>query len=369
MNSLHWRSTLHPALAAAMLLGLAIWLVILYRRQRAQHSAVRAAALVLPKVVIAIFVMLACFDPVWRMIRDPDASEKIAVLVDVSSSMGVRDAQDATRATRGARLLDEFRGNLGSAVECDIREFDREVRPYERGQSGAEELRDTDLGTCLVTMADKPDISGYLGVVVVTDGGDELVQNVRLPNVPVYITGVGTDPEGWDDIAVAELDAPAVVERESEFTVSADVVVRRASPGFAPRSSAVQVVLEEQTEEGWLVRSTERIDLGTDRQRVELTAESPAEQMICDYRLRVEPLAGELSAMNNVRTFSVEVGKDRLPVLLFAQEVGWDFGTVRRELARDPSLALTTLFRISTERFVIQDNRQEGDQVLEAGFP
>jgi uncharacterized membrane protein len=106
-----------------------------------------------------------------------------------------------------------------------------------------------------------------------------------------------------------------------------------------------------------------------ERQRLELDTESPAERGPRDYRLRIDPLDGELSVLNNVRIFSVEIGKDKLPVLLFAQEVDWDFGTVRRELARDPSLALTTLYRISEDRFMIQDNRQEGDQVLEAGFP
>jgi hypothetical protein len=106
-----------------------------------------------------------------------------------------------------------------------------------------------------------------------------------------------------------------------------------------------------------------------DRQRLELNVESPEQRGPRDYRLRIDPLDGELSALNNVRIFSVEIGRDKLPVLLFAQEVDWDFGTVRRELARDPSLALTTLYRISEDRFVIQDNRQEGDQVLEAGFP
>jgi uncharacterized membrane protein len=118
-----------------------------------------------------------------------------------------------------------------------------------------------------------------------------------------------------------------------------------------------------------LVRSAAPIDLKMDRQRVELNVRSPAEQGQRDYRLRIDPLERELSALNNERHFPIEVGRDKLPVLLFAQEVGWDFSTVRKELARDPSLALTTLFRINEDRFVVQDNRQEGDQALTAGFP
>jgi uncharacterized membrane protein len=369
MGTLYWQSPVPPLLAAALMLGMGVWLVILYRRQRAQHSLRHTAALVLPKAAAALLVMLAYFDPVWKVVRNPDVGEKIAVLIDDSSSMQVPDAKDGPRAVRAVKLFEDLKSKLGSAVAWDAYEFDQQVRPYKGGGSPTEPMRETDLGMCLATMADKPDISKYLGVVVITDGGDEAIQNARLPQAPVYIAGVGSDPEGWDDVAVASLDAPAVVETQSKFTVAAEVVIRRGSKGLAPKQAQAQVLLEEHSANGWLVRASGQIDLRMDRQRVELSVESPAERGPRDYRLRIDPLEGELSALNNVRVFSVEIGRDKLPVLLFTQEVDWDFSTVRRELARDPSLALTTLFRISEDRFVVQDNRQEGDRVLEAGFP
>ena len=369
MGTLYWRSPVPPVLAASLMLGMGVWLVVLYRRQRAQHSLRRTAALVLPKAAAALLIMLACFDPVWKVVRNPDVGERIAVLIDDSSSMQVPDAKDGARAARAAKLFEELKNRLGSAIAWDVYEFDQQVRPYKDGGSPTEPMRETDLGMCLATMADKPDISKYLGIVIITDGGDEAIQNARLPQAPVYIAGVGSDPEGWDDVAIASFEAPAVVEVQSKFTVSTEVVIRRGGSNLAPKQTQAQVLLEEHAANGWVVQSTGQIDLRLDRQRLELTVASPAERGPRDYRLRIDPLEGELSALNNVRVFSVEIGKDKLPVLLFAQEVDWDFSTVRRELARDPSLALTTLFRISEDRFVIQDNRQEGDRVLEAGFP
>ena len=119
----------------------------------------------------------------------------------------------------------------------------------------------------------------------------------------------------------------------------AEVVVRRHSSNFASRLNSAQIVLEQRSEDGWLVRSTQPIELLVGQQHVEFQTESPTEEGIRDYRVRIEPVPGELSELNNFRTFSVDVGKDQLPVLLFAQEVGWDFGTLRRVLARDPSVA------------------------------
>jgi len=369
MGSLYWRSPLPPFLAASLMLGMGVWLVILYRRQRAQHSLRRTAALVLPKAAAALLIMLACFDPIWKIVRNPDVGEKIAVLIDGSSSMQVADAKDGPRAARAAQIFEELKNKLGAALAWDAYQFDQQVRPYNAGGSPTEQMRETDLGTCLATMADKPDISKYLGVVVITDGGDEMIQNVRLPQAPVYIVGVGSDPDGWDDVAVAGLDAPAVVETQSKFAVAAEVVIRRGANRLTPKQTQAQALLEERVANGWLVRSTAPVDLRMERQRIELSVESPAERGPRDYRLRIDPLEGELSPLNNVRMFPVEIGKDKLPILLFAQQVDWDFSTVRRELARDPALALTTLYRISEDRFVIQDNRQEGDRVLEAGFP
>lgn len=369
MGSLYWRSPVSPFLAAALVLGVGIWLVVLYRRQRTQHPLRKTLALLAPKAAVASLVVLACFDPVWKIVRNPDEGRKVAVLIDGSSSMETPDAPAGPRAARAAELFEELKAKLGSAVTWDAYEFDQQMRPYRSGDSRADGLRETDLGTCLATLADKPDISKYLAVVMITDGGDELVQNVRLPQAPVYVAGVGSDPGGWDDVAIDSLEAPAVVETRSRFTVAAEVLVRRGSGALAQNQAQTQVLLEERGPDGWLVRSTAPVDLRMERQRVELSVESPAEQGSQDYRLRIEPVTGELSALNNVRTFPVEVGRDKLPILLFAQEVGWDFSTLRKELARDPSLALTTLYRISEDRFVIQDNRQEGDQVLTAGFP
>jgi hypothetical protein len=288
-----------------------VWLVILFRRQRSQHSTRRTAALVLPKAAVALLLVMAYFDPVWKVVRNPDQTRKIAVLMDNSSSMQVPDTEEGTRAARSAQLLEELKDKLRPVIACDAYQFDRQVQPYRGDRATTDSLRGTDLGASLMTMADKPDIAKYLGVVVLTDGGDELIQNARLPEVPVYVAGVGSDPEGWDDVAIADLEAPAVVEMQSKFTVAAEVVVRRASDRLAPKQTQAQVLLEEHAPEGWLVRASGQIDLRLNRQRLELNVESPDQRGPRDYRLRIDPLEGELSVLNNVRVFSVEIGRDK----------------------------------------------------------
>ena len=429
MEALRWQTHLNPVLGAGLILGLVVWLIILYRRLRRQHPAKQAVMLLVPKVLIVLLLILAYFDPVWSVMQRPGKNRKVVVLVDTSSSMEVEDESESTRVQRAAGLAEELtRGLESSYIDIDAQEFDLEVRELsERSKSRAdamspgvdkqfdafgptEGVRETDLGKCLVTMADKLDPtalglrrpavgeSSYMGVILITDGGDEVVQDVRLPEVPVYITGVGSEPETWNDIAITAIEAPEVVEEQSDFEVAADIVVRSVSGDFAARAGQVKVRLEEKNANGWQVRAAEVVDLAGAGARAKFRVQAgsadlePAEGRydpvqsfaLADlrqtqasagglgtkkYRVRVETIEGELSELNNTRNFAVEIQKSSLPVLLFAQQLGWDFSMIRKELARDPLLALTALFRISEERFIVQGNRQEGDQNLEAGFP
>jgi len=381
MGILRWQTHLNPVLSAGLILGLGVWLIILYRRQRRQYSAKEAMVLVVPKILIVLLLILAYFDPVWSVMQRPDENQKVLALVDTSSSMEVEDKVEGSRGKRADGLLEELKQELRSSfIDFDTLAFDSEVRTsassVEPGQ-----VRETDLGKCLVTIADKPDPaalglsksavggSNYMSVLLLTDGGDEVVQNVKLPAVPVYIAGVGSEPETWNDIAITRVEAPEVVEERSDFEVTAEVVARCASYAFATGAERVNVRVEAKEGQDWETRDSKLVDLAGARARVKFNLKSPSEMGTKKYRVRVEKIDGELSELNNTRIFSIEVRKNTLSVLLFAQQLGWDFRQIYKELSDDSSVALTALFRVSSDRFIVRGSRQKGDENLEAGFP
>jgi hypothetical protein len=328
-----------------------------------------------------LLLILAYFDPVWSVMQRPDENQKVLALVDTSSSMEVEDKAEGSRGKRAGGLLENLTQKLRSSyIDFDVLEFDSEVRTsassVEPGQ-----VRETDLGKCLVTIADKPDPaalglskpavggSKYMSVLLLTDGGDEVVQNVKLPEVPVYIAGMGSEPETWNDIAITRVEAPEVVEEQSDFEVTAEVVARCASYAFATGAERVNVRVEAKEGQDWETRDSKLVDLAGARARVKFKVKSPSEMGTKKYRVRVETIDGELSALNNTRIFSIEVRKNTLSVLLFAQQLGWDFRQIYKELSDDSSVALTALFRVSSDRFIVRGSRQKGDENLEAGFP
>ena len=380
MGILRWQTHLNPVLSAGLILGLGVWLIILYRRQRRQYSAKEAMVLVVPKILIVLLLILAYFDPVWSVMQRPDENQKVLALVDTSSSMEVEDKVEGSRGKRANGLLENLAQELRSSyIDFDTLEFDSEVRTsassVEPGQ-----VRETDLGKCLVTIADKPDPaalglqtadggSNYMSVLLLTDGGDETLLNFKLPEVPVYIAGIGSDPETWNDIAIVRVEAPEVVEEQSDFEVIAEVVARCASYAFATGAERVNIRVEAKDGQDWETRDSKLVDLTGSRVRVKFILKSPSEMGTKQYRVRVETIEGELSELNNTRIFPIEVRKNTLSVLLFAQQLGWDFRQIYKELSEDSSVALTALFRVSSDRFIVRGSRQKGDENLEAGFP
>ncbi|NQT03383.1 MAG: hypothetical protein HQ580_15250, partial [Planctomycetes bacterium] len=331
--------------------------------------------LVIPKILIVLLLILAYFDPMWNVMQRPDENKKILALVDTSSSMEVEDRAEGSRGKRAEGMLENLKQKMRSSyIDFESMEFDSEVyeqsdRSRKQDKQLAENIRETDLGKCLVTIADKPDTSKYMSVLLLTDGGDELVQNIKLPEVPVYIAGMGSEPETWNDIAITRVESPEVVEGQSDFEVTADIAARCASYSFATGAERVSARVEEMDGQDWETRDSKFVDLGDSGARVKFTVKSPSEMGMKKYRVRVETVDGELSTLNNTRIFPVEVRKNTLSVLLFAQQLGWDFRQIYKELSDDSSMALTSLFRVSSDRFVVRGSRQKGDENLEAGFP
>ncbi|MFC1636321.1 hypothetical protein ACFL5Z_15940 [Planctomycetota bacterium] len=365
MEVLRWQTHLHPVFAAAMILLLAVWLIILYRRQRTNRTLKQTLLLLTPKILIVLLLILAYFDPIRSVIQRPKRDKKILVLVDSSSSMECEDEPGKSRAQRADGLSRNLSQKLRSVIDFETLYFDDDVR----SAKDTAQIRATDLGKCLVTIADKAKSSDYFSAIVLTDGGDEVIQNPKLPDIPLYLASIGSAPDSWNDVSVADVESPAIVEQGSAFEVSADILARFASRDVALNIPMIQVQLQAERQGEWQSLESKFVQSDALKSRVKFSLRAPPEPGLKAYRIQVENVEGELSGLNNIRQFNVDVRTDTLHVLFFAQELGWDFSMIRKELARDPSVELTALFRVSGQRFVVQGSRQKGDEQLEAGFP
>ncbi len=356
-----------PALLLACILlagGGGIWW--LYRMLRRRWPARTALVLTAPKAVALVLLVLALLDP---GMRDESASQVRRTLVlfsDQSDSMELKDAPGGSRRVRADRIADQLAADMPARVQVERRWFDTAI--HDKPAPDAAGGRGTDLGACLQELARQLAGTDCLGVVVLTDGGDEPVEATGLPTCPIATVGIGGDTTTLDNVGLAAVSCPEVVERgvDSEITVDA---VARGSRAFLDRCAALPLALERADTAGkWLPVDKATVDLRQGRARATFRRREPDPGTV---RLRVSlaEQPGEASRLDNRREFAVDVRERSLHVLFFSRVVGVEFKLLRAELARDPGVTFTALYRTMGERFMVQGDRITGDDDLTAGFP
>ena len=356
--------TLANSLVILMVMG---WLCLLWVRYRSRYNVKRTLMLLAPKLLMSILALVALMDPAWRDQKPTDDSLKVAFISDISTSMDVKDDGSDTRTQRSKDLINDIQGELKGIASVEPYRFDVDILGAE--EVPAEGTRKTDLGKTIVSLSGKPDLSDCKAVVLFTDGGDENIRSERLPEVPIFILGIGTDPSTWDDLEIRNTDIPEEVELDTPFKVTADIVVHSASKGFARKAAEVEVQIAKRVGGKYQELSAETVNPGKNNGRVEF--EIPAEETegVYHYRLSVKAVDGEMTALNNVRDFEVDIREKSINVLLYGNMLDWNFAMLKREFADDATIKLTSVYRKNAEVFLIDGTRQDGDEVFSSGFP
>ncbi|MBT4845059.1 MAG: hypothetical protein HON92_06450, partial [Planctomycetaceae bacterium] len=320
-----------------------------------------------PKVLITILAIVALMDPAWRNSKPTNDSQKVAVLSDISTSMEVEDDAENSRSGRALNILQDIQADLKDIASVENYRFDVDILAAKDNPTAG--TRNTDLGRTVVSLSENPDLSDCKAVVLITDGGDEMIRSERLPGVPIYIVGVGTESSTWDDLEISNADIPEEVELDTPFKISADIVVHSSSDKFAKKTADVAVQLEKRVAGEYQQLSALTVDPRKNSGRVEF--ELPAEETegVYNYRLSVKDVDGEMTALNNTREFSVDVREKSINVLLYGNMLDWNFAMLKREFSDDATIKLTSVYRKNSGVLLIEGARQEGDQVFARGFP
>ena len=365
-----WRPHL-AVLMSGLLVGLMFaWGFLIYRNLLTRMSRERAVLLIIPRAIIAVMFVVALLDPIWSRSVPVRTTDRILAALDVSSSMDVKDVGNRSRIARARDAMQKIKSGLPSGMSLKTLEFDTKLR--EQGsplqQEAREGVRNTDLGAVLLSLSKRADLSSYAGIVLLTDGGDEPVENIELPAIPLHIVGIGSDLSTANDLAIVNVRCPASVEKEGAFEINVDLSARNPAVFTGKGIAHVPLALEREENNHWIKENEQLVDLSKGWLQVvfKTTCHSPGLQR---FRISLKELPGELSALNNSRILTVDVRKKSLHVLFFARELGMDLKMLRSELIRDPGVTFTAMFRTIGERFTVQGERFPGDESLDSGFP
>jgi uncharacterized membrane protein len=303
----------------------------------------------------------------------------VAVLVDDSKSMGIKDQQDRSRTEAVRDLLateGEFYRNLTQKFRTrfyrfstDAGRIDQTAREtpsgrHEPGSSLTAAGPRTNLAAAI--QAATTDLQGMplAGVVLLTDGANNtaadlgnVLSALKARQVPVYSVGVGQERHD-NDAELLKVNVPKAVLKGS--SIDTDLLVRVGQ-------ALGQRVTVSVAEDGRTIKVQE-IELKgageTQSVHVEFVPTSTGAKR---YTFGLAPQPNELIVENNTQEAIVNV-RDEVPRLLYVEgEPRWEYGKIRSAVREDKQMNLVSVVRTAGGKFYRQG--VEGGEELATGFP
>lgn len=329
----------------------------------------RADLLVLRAGVAVILVLMAA-RPQLLLPRPDSVSGAVAVLVDDSASMSIEDAAGGVSRARAVdAVLAAKSGALARALEArfDVRYMRFDARLHdERGDGGsaaeaapggdAAAMQTDRAGTGsravsnpLGAAVDAVTAGGIAAVVLVSDGGQvsgvderELLGQLRAPGVAVHVLGVG-DSQLAPDVSVEAVAVPPRVLNDDEVAVRVEL----SAGGFAGQAVNLTV-----TDNGILAgEQAVLVDAARFRRSVQIPIRAH-ESGLRRIEVRAQVPPGDRVAANNSFVTSLNVRSQPVRVLHFETQPRFEVKFLRRALADDKALSLSSLVRTGDNRFL-----------------
>ncbi|MCC6750862.1 MAG: hypothetical protein IT371_24605 [Deltaproteobacteria bacterium] len=336
------------AAVALAALALSAWGFRRVARRRARLLLLALRGLALAAALVMVL------QPAIQLRSVTRVPNHVALLVDLSGSMALRDEQKGpARVERAQALLERSRPQLAAwerKRRVDRYAFGADLRVLPGADGTGLVARDpaTRIGEALTELRKRYHGVDLAGVVLVSDGIDngrlgsgrlspEGRQIVKRLGAPVHAVWVGRGE--IVDLSVAELHADGFAFVRNAVTVEADLAVSGLAVTEVPLRLELggEVVAERRV----------RLERGRERYRVKFEF---VPQRVGKYVLSVSApvYPGEALATNNRRSALLNVIRDRIRVLQVCGRPSWDQRFLRRLLKRDPNVDLISFFILRT---------------------
>lgn len=357
---------LNPALQAGLLaavclvpLALVLWLYRYEMQLIARSTAI--GLLCLRVVVLALLLILVCFQPIYGRTRSDEIPGYVLVAVDRSASMDVADSpQGSTRSQVAERLLRAADTGLLPALtakhEVELLGFHQEA--WELKPDQVEELFGakpqaaamfTDLRLPLTRALERsgPGQGKILGIVLLTDGqhntGDSPTTKARElgeRGLPIYPIALGSR-QPPPDAAMVSVKAPNAVFKDVDVSVEAAFKIT----GLPAQDFRVE--LRRTGKDGDKVLA-ERIvhHAGKDCSYAEsfpVRMDETGMQPLTASVRPINPDTKETHGDNNSRSTTVSVADDKAHVLLIDGEARWEYHYLATALKRDRTMKVESV--------------------------
>lgn len=346
----------------ALLLALGVIAAVSWRAYpRVSLPRGRLAALVALRALTLLLLVLFLMRPVAVAPRAASGAI-VPILVDVSRSMRIADADGARRIDRARELAARLAADLGAEFRIETLGFGDTVDPLDAARAEASASR-TDIAAALASVADRYRGRSVAGVVLLSDGADT---SGAAP--PTDVPAVFAIPVGSPRV-LRDREVAAVTIGDAPLPGSiVDLTATLVSNGFEREPIDVRVL------ENGRPFASRRVTPAADGAPVhEVFQVPPAGDAPTIYSVEIPASPGELVPENNARSVLIPPAGRRRRLLLVEGAPGFEHSFLKRAWSADPGLEIDAIVRKgqnerSEDTFYIQASTGRAPS-LTGGFP
>ncbi|NOY77351.1 MAG: VWA domain-containing protein [Calditrichaeota bacterium] len=341
ISSVSWSFSIQgsPVLLAGFALLSLIMVVWLYRKTYPPLSRGLRIFLGIVRGVALLLIILLLFHPVLHIIRHFVEKPDIAVLIDTSRSMSIKDGNQRRSDIAKSVLKNKVFGEIDPVCNLHYFSFSVHAKPIQKLNIDSLSFTGdgTDISQALQDVRKNLLNHYFSAVILISDGiyntGENPVYLAQNYDVPVYTVGIG-DPTEKKDVLIARVLTNEVVYAKNRVPV--DVVVTH----FGFEGQKVMVFLKQAGK----VLDSKPLTLGpSNQEEVVHLFFTPLREGFQKYEVSISGLKSEFTRINNRRSFYVKVLKSKLKVLILAGGPSPDVKFVRRILDDDKNMDVTIL--------------------------
>ncbi|MBI1897116.1 MAG: hypothetical protein HYS04_11425 [Acidobacteria bacterium] len=359
-----WPAWLLGALAAAAAAALAIPVWRSLHTRRTPLDRARAGVIWGLQTLFVALLLLVLWQPAVSVATLRPQQNVIAVLVDDSRSMAIRD-QGSSRRDRAVEVLNGgLLDQLKKKFQVRLYRAGGELERIEKPDALNAGVPVTRLGEGLKRIASEATGLPIGAVVLLSDGGENAggldlptINEIRRHRIPVHTVGFGREKPARD---LEILDAQLPARSLADSRLSAQVSFR----GYGYGGRKARLMLKE----GEKTLASREVALKPDGAvQTESLLFNAGGAGAKAYHIALDPLDGEENVQNNALTRMVNIESNRLRILYIEGEPRWEYKFIRRAVEEDRNLRLISMLRTTQNKIYRQgiDDPKE----LEQGFP
>lgn len=321
--------------------------------------------MVVLRSAIFLILLFMVLQPVLNVSQVLPQDTYMAVVVDTSESMNIKDDGQTSRSEKMLKKIEDtkFFQELSKKFKVRLFQFDQEARRIEATSELRFSGKRTRLEAPIELLQQEMGTLPLTGVVVLSDGVDnasqqfsEALAKLEKRKVPFYTVGVGSE-EITRDAEIIKVTGPREMLKDS----TAVVEVQFKSSGLTGRKATIDV-----RENGAMVKPQE-VTLPADGQVGEVSIDVPVKNQgnqVFSFSIRVPD---DRIAENNTLDSLITVRDDHPKILYVEGEPRWEYKFILRSITDDPNLVVHSLLRSSQNKYYRQGIPDE--KTLADGFP